>query len=185
MKTENHKWLLVLVTVLAVVAAGEASLLYRAHQERMYWQWSGPWLDLCNNGPFAGLMQLEDRMDRLCGAPSGGVFPMNRVFEPCLDLKDTGDVYTITTELPGFDKSDLNLTVDGKMLRVTGNQTGTHHFSWFGHPKRNEYGAFKAALELPERVDPSRMDAIYKHGVLKITIPKEESGNTGRKVPIQ
>lgn len=183
MKTHTNKWIVALVALLAAVAGGEGALLYRAHQERMQIPWSNPWLGMNSRDPFAGVTQMENDMNRLFGAPPpAGMFAMNRSFAPQLEMKDGDKAYTITAALPGFDKSDLNVTVDDGVLNVTGSSDGTHRF---GHSKQREAGQFQSSIALPEQVDPSRMKATYRHGMLKIIVPKNEPVTGARKVAVR
>lgn len=184
---KNKPWLVVLLAVLACAVVVEGASLVNMRRERMAASWlcPTPW-GFATSSPLSRMWNGMDRFVWRRPFGWGSSFAgLTRTVAPVLELKDSGKDYTVTAELPGFDRSDLNVSVEGRILNVSGDSTGTHHLSWFGHPRRSEIGQFQSAIELPEQVDPSRMDATYTHGVLKITVPKDDPENGARKVTIQ
>jgi len=80
-------------------------------------------------------------------------------------VKDSGDSYTITVELPGFEREEINLSVVGDYLHVDAKST--------------DRVANKVYL-LPSNINKEAIDAALKNGILTITIKKKESSNKVR-----
>lgn len=185
MNTHNNKWMIALVVILAGAAGVEGAMLYRAHQEQAYNTWGAPW-QVARRDPFAGFARMQQRMDRWLSQNPFASYSVNRVAVPNLDVKDSGRNYTITANLPGMDKSDINVSLKGQELDVSGSRNGSHRTGWFGHHgNASSYSSFQSSVDLPGPVDSSGMEASYKHGVLKITVPKEGQGNGARRIPVQ
>jgi HSP20 family protein len=95
-------------------------------------------------------------------------------FAPAVDafVDKDGKRFVAHVALPGVDPKDVNITVQGNMLSISGerrisNERKEADFVY------NElmYGAFERTLALPEGVDTSKITADYHNGVLEITAP--------------
>ena len=99
------------------------------------------------------------------------------------DLTDDGASLTVLMEVPGLDKSDINIEITGNLLTVS----GVKHFEkecdeGEYHIMECAYGRFQRSLTLPELVSEEQVEAVYKNGVLRISLPKV--GDT-KKVEIE
>jgi HSP20 family protein len=94
---------------------------------------------------------------------------------PAFDIAETEKAYTITGEIPGIEAKDLNVTYANGMLRIAGEKRREEEEKdeRFYRIER-EYGAFHRDFCLPEDVKEEKVEATYKDGVLKITLPKTE-----------
>jgi HSP20 family protein len=94
---------------------------------------------------------------------------------PAFDIAETDKAYTITGEIPGIEAKDLNVTYANGMLRIAGEKRREEEEKdeRFYRIER-EYGAFHRDFCLPEDVKEEKVEAMYKDGVLKITLPKTE-----------
>lgn len=96
---------------------------------------------------------------------------------PSVDIYDTKDAFMIKAELPGVDKNDIKVDVDGRLLtlrgeRKTETETGGQDTSYY---RREMFqGVFERTFTLPEAVDPATIKAEYKDGVLHLEVPKPE-----------
>lgn len=102
-------------------------------------------------------------------------FRRDRDLVPAFDIAETDKEYTITGEIPGIEAKDLNVTFANGMLNIRGEkrmeqEEKDEHF----HRIEREYGSFHRGFCLPENVRGEEAQAIYKDGVLKITLPKSE-----------
>jgi HSP20 family protein len=95
---------------------------------------------------------------------------------PAMDLYSKDGMYVVEVALPGFEKKDVNIDVDGNCLTVSG--------KYFTHPeetekdKRYHYrelrkGSFSRSVTLPENIDSSKVFATFDAGILKIVIPSQ------------
>lgn len=104
---------------------------------------------------------------------------------PNTDVYLTENGVIIKVELAGMRREDLELTVDGNHLRISGHRsdgcrTGKCNFIVM----EINYGPFETILELPPGYDLSRARASYQNGFLKVEVP-EQTGAAVRNVPIE
>ena len=123
--------------------------------------------DLMGVDPFAGLV-----------APATGAF------EPDIQIKETKDAYVLTLDLPGVREADIEVSVVGNRLTVSGRreeeerQEGDRYFVY-----ERSYGTFSRSFVLPEGADPERIKAELSAGVLSLALPKK-AGMQARRVEI-
>ncbi len=107
------------------------------------------------------------------------VFPeLGRRFEwrmPRVDVIDRDEEVVVKAELPGVDKKDLDVSVTGDTVTIKG-QTSHEEKEEKGDYYRSEItrGSFSRTLTLPAEVDATRAKAVFKDGVLQLTLPKKE-----------
>jgi HSP20 family protein len=104
-------------------------------------------------------------------------------FMPDVDVRETKKNIQVTAEIPGVDEKDLDVKLDGDMLTIRGekrDQKTEKEDAW----TRSEccYGAFVRSIPIGAKVDPNRVQATFKKGVLKVTLPKAkpDAVDTGR-----
>lgn len=116
------------------------------------------------------------------------MFPMpdGAVFSPAAELKDKGDHYDLAIELPGLDDKDIEVELAGDILRISGEKQEESQEKTADYLiSERSYGKFQRSLTLPADADPERIEAKYRHGVLKITIGKDkESERSIRKISL-
>jgi HSP20 family protein len=103
---------------------------------------------------------------------------------PRADFKQTPNQYILTMDLPGMDKSNINVEVKGGMLVVSGDrtsQTETNQGNQGNQFFRQErsFGHFTRALPLPDDAKPDDVKADYKNGVLDIKVGRASGGKPG------
>ena len=92
---------------------------------------------------------------------------------PVLQLDETDDEVLATVEMPGFDKDEFKVEIEGQRLIVRGEKKASqeeNRDSW--HCRRSAYGSFYRAAQLPCEVEVDHCSASYKHGVLGVRMPK-------------
>lgn len=94
---------------------------------------------------------------------------------PAIDIADHEDAVVVKAEVPGCKAEDIDISVRGDVLTITGEkkQTEERKEKGYYHTERS-YGSFRRDLHLPDDVDPSNVEAECKDGVLTITLPKAE-----------
>ena len=99
-----------------------------------------------------------------------------------IDLKDAGNEFVLTAEVPGMDLNDILLATTPHYVSLSGekkNDEDTHNDK---HYKRERYfGFFRRVIHLPAEIDTAGVDAVYKDGVLTITLPKSQPALTNEK----
>ncbi len=94
-------------------------------------------------------------------------------FAPSFDVKETGDAYVFTADLPGVKESDLELSLTGSRLTISGKREEEKKEEgerWYTYER--SYGTFSRSFTLPEGVDAEHAEAHLKEGVLRVSIPK-------------
>ncbi len=95
---------------------------------------------------------------------------------PAIDLDETNDEVVIAAELPGLDKKDFIVEVEPNRVVLRGEKRASRKGKK-GAFRYSEaaYGSFVRAIPLPCAVVAPEADATYKHGVLKVRLPKTEN----------
>ena len=97
------------------------------------------------------------------------------------DVSDDGSHIVVRIELPGVDRNDCEIVVDGSTLYVRGEKRhDVEHIGNSYYLRQCAYGSFQRAIALPHGVDASRADASYRKGVLTVKLPKEPSSQPRR-----
>lgn len=115
------------------------------------------------------LMRLEpfEELSRLMGGRE------QWGFVPAFEVKETKDSYVFKADMPGVEEKDLDITLTGDRLTVSGKRESekeedTDRFYAY---ERN-YGSFSRSFTLPEGVDTEHCNAELKNGVLMLRLPK-------------
>lgn len=101
------------------------------------------------------------------------------------DLRVEDDRIVVRMEVPGMNREDLQIDIDGDQLSVSGEK----HFeqeSGDGSYRLLQcaYGSFRRDLTLPHAVDAQRTQARYRDGVLRIDLPRTDR-ERGRRIPVR
>lgn len=130
--------------------------------------------------------EMDDLFRRTFGlskeAPSEAGFYM----APAVNTFTKGNTYCVEAELPGVDKDDLDVSIDGNVLTLRGERkadTETKEEDYY--IRETQYGSFIRRLTLPEGVDTEGIHAKFEDGILRISMPMEKKAATGRKVLIE
>jgi len=99
---------------------------------------------------------------------------LETAFSPALEVRDEREQFVVSAELPGVEKGDLKVEVTDGVLTLTGskNQESVSDEQRVYRAERS-YGEFKRAILLPDTVDAGKIDAVFRNGVLRITLPKK------------
>ena len=97
-----------------------------------------------------------------------------RVFAPTADIYETQDALTVVLEMPGVDKDNVDLRVEGGVLSVEGRLDISKYQGLM--PLYTEYniGHYARSFRLSSKIDQSKIGAELKDGVLSLTLPKAE-----------
>lgn len=96
-------------------------------------------------------------------------------FAPRLDIVENKDGLHLSLELPGMTRDDVKVEAEGDVLTVSGEKSSSEEKSEGQvHVTERAHGAFSRSIFLPRSVDPTRITATMKDGVLKVAIPKRD-----------
>lgn len=143
--------------------------------------------------PFRGLGRelstLHREMDELFrktfGLTSESAFERG-MLTPVVNTFMEGKNYCVEAELPGIDKKNLDVSIDGNVLTLRGERKESAERKEENYLIReSQYGSFVRRLTLPEGVNTEKIHASYENGVLRISMPMEKKVAAGRKVLIE
>jgi len=97
-------------------------------------------------------------------------------WSPAVDIVESPDAYTLTADLPGLTKADVNLTVEEDVLTLTGERKNEQSAgNEFGHRYERAYGKFSRSFQLGSGVETGKINAEFKNGMLTVELPKVEA----------
>jgi len=140
------------------------------------------WTDV-NQFRYLDPWRTLDRLNRAATsmfAPSTSEFPLVNVWM-------NGDVTIITSELPGVEPKDVDISVAGKTVTLRGSRTTTNGDACKGecqHRHERWSGSFSRSIDLPFTVDQDKVRARFAKGVLQLALPRAESDKP-RKITIK
>lgn len=111
---------------------------------------------------------FNDSWPQLAGSQAGSLFA------PRVDIKEAGDHYEITAELPGVDKKDIHVHVKDGILTLEAESTREEKEESKGKIIRQErrYGKYMRSFNLGTDVQEADIKAEFKDGVLRLQAPK-------------
>ncbi len=130
---------------------------------------------------FANVFRLQEHLDELLGGAGAGssIRAVSRAGAfPALNVGTWADALEIYAFAPGIDPSSIQVTVEKGLLTLAGERhasKGDVQEGAVSYARERFDGPFRRVVALPDDADATRVDAIYKNGVLKIAVPKSES----------
>ncbi|MFC1485476.1 Hsp20/alpha crystallin family protein [Candidatus Latescibacterota bacterium] len=96
-------------------------------------------------------------------------------WKPAVDIIEHENDYIFSIDLPGFERSDINLKVDDGVLTISGERKceepgDENYYRYFERP----YGRFARSFRIPDNVDHDKVDAVYQNGLLELKLAKKE-----------
>jgi HSP20 family protein len=125
--------------------------------------------------PIRELDSLQGDMNRLFdrffeGRAANGT---SRRWIPAMDLVETDDHLVLRGDLPGMTEDDVDIEIKDSVLTVSGERRAEHEDKGEGyHRVERAFGSFSRSLSLPQGIEPERVEANFKDGVLEVRIPK-------------
>ena len=103
-----------------------------------------------------------------------------RSFVPVADIFEAEHALTVVVEMPGVDRSNVDIHVDSGVLTIEGRLDFSKYESM--EPVYTEYniGHYRRSFSLSNKIDQSKIGAEMKDGVLTITLPKAEEAKPRR-----
>jgi HSP20 family protein len=112
---------------------------------------------------------------------------LTRATMPAVDVVESEKAYEITAELPGMDEKNIEVKVTDGRLTVKGEkQEEKEEKEKDYYLQERHYGSFERSFDLPESVDPDKIEASFKKGVLTVTLPKKaEAQKAAKKIEVK
>ncbi len=131
--------------------------------------------------PFRDVVTLQDRMNRLfdqalsktrAGDEEGLTAS---TWLPAVDIFETADSIVMKAELPGVSRENIDIQVRDNTLALKGERTFEREVKDENYLRiERSYGAFQRAFSLPTAIQQDKIKAVFKDGVLEVTMPKAE-----------
>ena len=128
--------------------------------------------DFFRTDPFREMDRLQKEMNRLFST-----FTSSGMQEyPAVNIWTNNEGAVVTTEVPGYDPKDIQLSVTNDMLTLSGSRPAEElkEGEQYHRQERN-IGSFERKLQLPFAVESNKVDASFKNGVLTVTLPRAEA----------
>ena len=113
--------------------------------------------------------------------------PDSWVAMPAMDLVERHEAFEMTAELPGLDEKNIEVNVANGVLTVKGQkeEDKVEKKEDF-HLRERRFGSFSRSVRVPDAVDADKIEASFKNGVLKVTLPKKpEAQQPVKKIEVK
>jgi HSP20 family protein len=136
-------------------------------------------------GLFSEFDRLQREMDEVFGR---GGFPASirsvapGAF-PAINIGNTPTSVEIYAFAPGIDPSKVDVSIDRGVLTIAGERPSPlpeNDAKVSVYSRERLYGSFRRAISLPDDVDPGRVNATYRDGVLHVSVARRESAQPKR-----
>ncbi len=104
------------------------------------------------------------------------------IFSPSIDIKESDKEVSIKAELPGVDEKEIEVSLTDDALTIKGEKKEEKEEKSKNYYRmERSYGSFSRTVPLPTGIDSQKADAVFKKGVLTITVPKTEEAKAKLK----
>ncbi|HEY7336460.1 MAG TPA: Hsp20/alpha crystallin family protein [Bryobacteraceae bacterium] len=135
--------------------------------------------------PFALIRQFADQVDRAWGDTSGPTVN-TAAWTPAIEAKETGGKFVVTAELPGLKKDQVKVRIEGDALVIEGERTEEKEEECEGYYlSERSYGKFYRSVPLPEGAKADQTAALFRNGVLEVSVPVTEVKAKRQEIPVQ
>jgi HSP20 family protein len=140
------------------------------------------------------LLTFQQEMNRLFDdffgrsglEPFGGWGEGWGLFSPRVDVAETDREVVVSAELPGLDDEDIDVSLSRGMLTISGEKKQEKEKKGRNYYRvERSYGSFQRSVPLPSEVDTGKVDAVFRKGVLTITLPKTAEAKARKRIAIK
>ncbi len=133
--------------------------------------------------PFEEMQKMQKEMDgiferfhqKMMKEESFSKFSFSVPTTPAMDLVDKGDSYVLQADIPGAEKSKIEITVKERVLKIEAEASKENKEENKGYLKQERFASsYMRIITLPEDANAEKLEHDYKDGVLKIIIPKNK-----------
>jgi len=127
--------------------------------------------------PFRDLTDIQSEINRAFNSYFG-LRPQTaaeRIWAPPVDIHETREDVVVTVEVPGVKEKDIHLSVTGDLLSLRGQRRAAAETQDESYHRIERWsGPFERHIQLPLPVQPDKVRATYRDGILEIRLPKIE-----------
>lgn len=130
------------------------------------------------------LWRFHQQIEGLLGEGVPGARVLASRSFPAVNVSQNAKEVEVTLFAPGIDKEDLKIHLERNLLTVSGERSVPAAEGATSYRKERFEGRFHRAFTLPEDVDPERIEARYRDGLVHIRIQRREAPQP-RQIPVQ
>jgi HSP20 family protein len=126
----------------------------------------------------AQFRRLEQELDEVFGSATpwtGGIRSLPPGTFPAINVGGTEDQVTVYLFAPGIDARKLDISIQQNVLTVSGEREVARDEQATYYRQERFDGEFRRVLSLPDDVDPEKVEASYRDGIVQITVRRRES----------
>lgn len=113
-------------------------------------------------------------------------FERNVFFKPRVDVKETEKDFQLHITLPGLQKNEIGINIEGDVLTVSGERKlNTESKEEKFHMVESYYGKFSRSFTLPETINKEAIEANLADGILTLVLPKTEPKKNKTSIEIK
>jgi HSP20 family protein len=104
---------------------------------------------------------------------------------PAVDIQESDEAFILLADIPGVEPDDIEVTMDNGVLTIKGERKSAKETEQDNYKRvERQYGLFYRRFTLPDTANAEEIEAHSEHGVLKVTIPKQEVARS-RKIEVK
>lgn len=154
--------------------------------------WGGPEFDPLGRDVFSSVRREIDRVFNTLAprfAEPRSFLPSTRLMAgagetlwPSVDVKENDKAYIVTAEVPGLERKNIDVDLRDNVLTISGERQEERAEEGQGRMYAERYfGRFRRSIPFDVEVEPDKVDAELKNGVLTITVPKNPQARARTK----
>ncbi len=125
--------------------------------------------------PFSEMESLRTQMDRMFDELAGLNRQSSTDWTPAIEIQDREDNLVLRVEIPGVEAKDLDIQVAREAVAISGEHRYENKAQEQGFFRTElRYGSFQRTIPLPVAVENNQVQAEFKDGILKLTLPKAQ-----------
>jgi HSP20 family protein len=127
---------------------------------------------------FSEVRRLEQELDDLLGGGASWSSALRSLPPgtfPAINVGSTDEQVTVFAFAPGIDPKSLDIQMQQNLLSIAGKREEPPEQTATYYRQERFRGDFRRVLTLPDDVDPDKVDAKYRDGILEITVKRRES----------
>jgi HSP20 family protein len=115
---------------------------------------------------------LRRQVDELFGDISNGSTTEPTRWKPRIELRDSGDRFLLTVQLPGLDPKTVDIEATAEGVKIQGDRPAAEGTDSRAVHSEFRYGSFERQVRLSEAIEPAQVTASYNQGLLQLVLPK-------------
>lgn len=111
----------------------------------------------------------------------------NSIWRPAIEVKQNKENYIVKVQLPGINKDDIEIEIDNDFMTITAEiqeekeEKQEDEKNARFHTSEFRYGKYQRTISFDQPVKADLAEAKYKNGILKITVPKQNTEDSKPK----